>query len=117
MAERVDVLDPVLLGATALGGRLFRNNSGIAFHKSGDVVRYGLASPGGSDLIGWMPFTVTAEDVGRRLAIFAAIEGKWGATRLTEAQKAFLATVEAAGGIALTGKEPDELLAQLKAWK
>ena len=106
-----------MMGASTLGGRLFRNNSGIAFHKNGDVVRYGLASPGGSDLIGWMPHTVTAEDVGRRLAIFCAIEGKWGSTRATDAQRQFLAVVESHGGIAILGKHPDEILRILKEWK
>ena len=117
MAERKDVLDPVMLGVSSLGGRLFRNNSGMALMKNGDVVRYGLANPGGSDLIGWMPHTVTAEDVGRRLAIFAAVEGKWGTTRTTEAQKAFLDVVGRAGGIAIVGKHPDEILRILKEWK
>jgi hypothetical protein len=110
MAERKDVLDPILLGASALGGRLFRNNSGMAFHKDGSVVRYGLASPGGSDLIGWMPHRVTESDLGRVLARFTAVEGKWGSTRMTPAQRAFLEIVEASGGIAVVGKNPDEIL-------
>jgi hypothetical protein len=115
MPERKDVLDPVLLGATALGGRLFRNNSGMAFHKDGSVVRYGLANPGGSDLIGWMPHVVSEFDIGRTLARFVAVEGKWGTTRVSPAQMAFLAVVEAAGGIALVGKDPKEILASLEA--
>lgn len=89
----------------------------MALMKDGSMVRYGLANPGGSDLIGWMPYRVTPEDVGRRLAIFTAVEGKWGTTRTTSAQKAFLEIVEASGGIAIVGKHPDEILNILKTWK
>ena len=105
MAERRDVIDPILLGATKLGGRLSRNNSGLAHHLDGSKVRYGLFVPGGSDCIGWMPRTMTAADAGRTFAIFTAIEAKTERVVLTPEQRLFLDLVNKAGGIGLWGRD------------
>lgn len=88
--------------------RLFRNNSGVAYHPDGSRVVYGVASPGGADLIGWTTITVTPEMVGRRVAVFTAVEVKAPAGRLSPAQRAFLAAVEAAGGIAAVIRSEDD---------
>lgn len=114
MAERDELLDPILLGASRLGARLFRNNSGIAFHKDGSVVSYGVGSPGGSDLIGWTPRLINFNDVGKVVAVFTAIEAKAGKTRLSNSQRRFLDIVNEAGGIGLWGRDADEILAELK---
>lgn len=100
--------------------RLFRNNTGQGWvGKSTRISRAGpvVLSPGdvvirnarplhagltngGSDLVGWVTVEITPAHVGRRLAVFAALEAKEGAGRLSAEQRAFLAAVEAAGGIA-----------------
>lgn len=71
---------------------LFRNNCGAYSDKNGIFVRYGVASPGGSDLIGWTPRG--------GLAVFTAIEVKTTTGRTTPAQQNFIDVVRAAGGIA-----------------
>lgn len=114
MAERDALIDPILLGASAMRGRLFRNNSGVAFHKDGSVVRYGVGQPGGSDVIGWMPWTVRPRDVGLTIAVFTAIEAKTGAQKPTEAQDRFLEIVRKAGGLGLWGNDPAKILDELK---
>jgi hypothetical protein len=113
MPERDAVIDPVLLGASALGFRLFRNNSGVAFHQDGSVVRYGVANPGGSDCLGWSLFHVKPADVGRTLAVFTAVECKTGHQRPTPEQRRFIQVVNDAGGIALWGTDPAVILGQL----
>ena len=113
----------------AFGGRrdtrVMRNHvAGEAWHgkavklPSGDVllknprrVQCGLGT-GTSDLIGWHTVTVTPEMVGRRLALFLAVETKAGKKPLTPEQKDFLRCLKAAGGIALAlreGQEPETL--------
>jgi VRR-NUC domain-containing protein len=109
MAER-QLLDEILLGMSALGGRGFRNNAGVAFHHNGDVVRYGVGMPGGSDLIGWMPLKLGE----RQLAIFTAVEAKTGRQKLTDHQARFLEVVREAGGLGLWGSDPVKILAELR---
>ncbi len=83
------------------GYRLFRNNVGLTpADPAGRRVRYGLCR-GSSDLVGWLPTTVTQDDVGRTLAVFAAVEVKTPEGLLSVTQRRFLAAVQAAGGVAL----------------
>ncbi|MEM7046052.1 MAG: VRR-NUC domain-containing protein [Pseudomonadota bacterium] len=78
--------------------RVFRNNVGVATYPGGERVRYGLC-PGSSDLIGWMPVTITPEMVGKTVAVFLAVEVKGPRGRLSGAQENFLERVKKAGGI------------------
>lgn len=78
---------------------LWRNNSG-AYIKDGFFVRYGVASPGGSDLIGFTPVKITMRHVGHTLSVFTAIEVKTKTGRPTLEQQNFLDVVRRAGGIA-----------------
>jgi hypothetical protein len=89
--------------------RLFRNNTGSLKDHTGRVVSFGLFK-GSSDLIGWRVVTVTPDMVGRRLAVFAAIEVKapGGRHPVTDDQRRFLDAVAAAGGIAGVARDPDE---------
>lgn len=89
----------------------FRNNQGIARYPDGSAVKYGIANPGGSDLIGWTSRTVTADMVGKKIAIFTAIEVKTGTGRLSAPQEQFLKCVEGAGGIAVVARSESDLTA------
>lgn len=119
-------------GAVAhLGCRLFRLNTGRAWMSNlgpkgvvqmtdGSVVIHaarsiaiGYATPdgkslnGASDLQGWTSIVVTPELVGRRIAVFTAIETKnsKGGTKLAE-QKNFIEQICKAGGIAGFASSP-----------
>ena len=77
-----------------------RNNVGCAKFK-GVYVRYGVGGNGGSDWIGYLPVRITAAMVGRRLAVFCAVECKRDkGGKITPEQKHFIDNVKAAGGIA-----------------
>jgi hypothetical protein len=81
--------------------RLWRNNSGkLPDPRTGRWVQFGVASPGGSDLIGYRSVTITPDMVGQRVAIFTAIEVKTATGRPTPAQQHFIDHIRAAGGIA-----------------
>ncbi len=81
--------------------RLWRNNSGkLPDPRTGRWVQFGVASPGGSDLIGYRSITITPDMVGQRVAVFTAIEIKTPNGRATPAQQHFIDHIRKAGGIA-----------------
>ena len=93
--------------------RLLRNNVGVLLDRTGRPVAYGLGSKGGkalrgpSDKIGWRSVTITPEIVGRRLAVFVAIEEK-DLAKATPEQLRFIANVQAAGGLAGVAHSAEE---------
>lgn len=105
----------VQLALTGMGARLFRNNVGLAHYPDGSTVRYGLCV-GSSDLIGWTSVTITPDMVGRRVAVFTALELKTGKQTTTEAQDRFLARVREAGGIAGEARDPDQAARAVRDW-
>ena len=90
----------IRLGISELSNvRIFRNNTGRLQNSSGEWVDYGLVQ-GSSDLIGWTTVTVTPDMVGRKLALFTAIEVKTKTGRVSESQTNFINRVREAGGLA-----------------
>jgi hypothetical protein len=108
MTSESTILKQVMLRASEHGDVVFRNNVGIAFQPNGQVIRYGLAT-GSSDLIGWRSKVVTQDMVGKKVAVFLAIETKTKKGKATEEQKNFLGVVDAAGGIAILARTPDDV--------
>lgn len=87
------IQNEIRLAASEYGCVLFRNNVGVLRDREGSYIRYGLAV-GSSDLIGFVSI------VG--VAVFVAVECKAPGKRPTKKQAAFMAAVNAAGGIALS---------------
>lgn len=108
--------ETLMLEASRLGGRLWRNNSGVAFHKDGSVVAYGVASPGGSDLMGFTVVEITADMVGRKVAVFTAVESKTGKQKPRKDQQDFLDMVERKGGIAVWGTAAHKIIGTILNW-
>ena len=102
MTTEKDVQNNLILHASQIGLTLFCNNVGMYKDQRGNVIRYGLCK-GSSDLIGWTPVTVTPDMVGKKIAVFTAIEvklNKNGKYKATDLQKAFISAVKSAGGFA-----------------
>ena len=89
--------------ATKQGARLFRNNTGVFFTKSGRRVRTGLAV-GSPDLVGWIPTKITPEMIGKTLAVFYGVEAKTGKLKLTTQQRRFLQKLKNDGGVAVVAR-------------
>ena len=90
--------------------RLFRNQVGqLPDPRTGRPVQFGLAK-GSADLVGWKTIEVTPDMVGQRLAVFTSIEIKTPGGRPTTYQKAWLAAVDKAGGIAGIARSVDDAL-------
>lgn len=68
----------------------------------------GEPASGTSDLVGWTPVVITPEMVGRRIAVFTAIETKkTKGGRTSDDQANFIAQVLKAGGIAGVANSAD----------
>lgn len=111
------LLRKVMLSLTDAGCRLFRNNVGAWQHKDGHWIKYGVCNPGGSDAIGWTSMVITSEMVGRRVAVFTAIETKDTGETATDEQENFLAAVLEAGGISILSYTVADTLADFVKWK
>jgi hypothetical protein len=94
--------------------RLFRNNTGTLRDQHGRPVQFGLCK-GSADLIGYRTVTITPEMVGQQVAVFASIEVKTPTGRIRPEQRAWLETVQAAGGIAGVARSVEDAKALLAA--
>ena len=95
------------------GARLWRNQVGSYRLADGRRISSGLCV-GSSDLIGYRMIIVTPEMVGRKLAVFCAIEAKSAAGRATDQQHEFIRQVNFDGGIAQIVRSERELELTLK---
>lgn len=123
-------LQLIRLAVSRTNARLFRNNVAkgwIGEHKlfrraktvevkPGDVLirrarrlHSGLCV-GSSDLIGWTPTEITADMVGRTLAVFTAIEVKSATGSATKEQENFIERVRAVGGVAGVARSEGDAL-------
>lgn len=104
MSTTSKLTEDIMLAASEIGCRLFRNNTGIARYKmkSGErVVRYGVGPTGGGggDLIGW-----------NKDGIFISIEIKVGRDKQTENQKMWERWVNNGGGRAGVARSVQDAL-------
>jgi len=108
--------------ASQAGARLWRNNSGVAFDKSGRPVRFGLCNDSkqlnaklkSSDLIGITPMYIEPRHVGYVAGVFTAYEckpenWKYSAIKREIAQLAFVNLVTSLGGIARFITNPENI--------
>lgn len=102
MTTEKDIERMLILHASKIGSTVFKNNVGMYKDQRGNVIKYGLCN-GSSDLIGWTPITITPDMVGKRIAVFTAVEvkkDKRGKYQATKEQKAFISAVLNNGGYA-----------------
>ena len=135
MANETDFVKKLMLVASEIGARLFRNNVGMGWSPSGrgsniytvkrsqaiqchagDVIvkkarplHAGLCK-GSSDLIGWSPIKITEDMVGQTVAVFTAVEVKVKSGKATVEQANFINTVESHGGRAGIVRTNDDLI-------
>jgi len=106
---------------THKGLRVFRNNCGAAIIPGRQPVFYGVGGPtkpldpgmGGSDHIGWQSVTITPGMVGKKVAVFVALENKAEGAKTEKErlarQENFLAQVADAGGLAGFVLDPSDV--------
>ncbi len=110
------VLKLVRLALQPLATTMFRNNVGAYKDDEGRFIRYGLCE-GSSDLIGWTEHVVTEADVGRKVAVFTAVECKRAGGYRRELQKNFVEAVRKAGGIATFAESGSDAQEAVRSWR
>lgn len=105
------------------GGRVNVDQQGTAHVPYARPVGLGLALLNGdtveglSDLTGYVSVVITPEMVGRKVAVFCAVETKEsGGGRRKKNQREYLEGIRAAGGIAGFASSVAEALEIFKAW-
>lgn len=127
MPSETDIMRSLMKVLSASGARVFRNNVGQAWigkvlRRTADTITIadprplhaGLC-PGSSDLIGWRSITITPDMVGKTVAVFAAVEAKTRAGRLSADQSNFLRFVHDAGGVAIIATH-NEHASKVSTW-
>lgn len=112
-----DVDDDIQRWARGQAGLvLWRNTRGEVLLPNGGRLRYGVGPNGASDRIGYKTITVTPGMVGKRIAVFAAVEVKRPGADPTGDQVLFIDRIRAAGGIAGVARSAEDaegIVAQL----
>ena len=113
--NETDILQSIRLAVgSRYDCRIWRNNVGAFKDERGRVVQFGLC-PGSSDLIGYRSVEITPDMVGKRVAVFAAIEVKAPKGHATPAQLAFLDKVKADGAIAGIARSANDAVALINS--
>lgn len=94
----------------------FRNNTGAYKSAAGHFIKYGVGGAGGSDILGLTPITITQEMIGKRVAVFTAIEAKTKTGKATEQQKNFISAIKKQGGIAGVARSENDALEIIKGY-
>jgi hypothetical protein len=106
--KETPVMQNIRLGVGELPNvRLFRNNTGKLQDATGRWVEFGLCV-GSSDLIGWTTREITPDMVGKKVAVFTAIEVKTASGATRPEQSNFIDRVREAGGIAGVARSPED---------
>lgn len=113
--RETEIMQKVRLILQTLKVTTFRNNVGRLKTDDGRWVQFGLCE-GSADLIGWTEHVIQPHDVGRRVAVFTAIETKTYNGRTTQAQDAFLSRVIVCGGIAGVAKDEASAKVLVDRW-
>jgi hypothetical protein len=114
MASEQQIQQHIRIACSTGATRLFRNNTGTLRDQHGRPVSFGLCK-GSADLIGYRSITITPEMVGQQVAVFASIEVKTPTGRIRPEQRAWLETVQAAGGIAGVARSVEDAQVLLAA--
>lgn len=88
-------------------GEYFRTKTNDVLLKNPRIIEFGLCE-GSSDVIGWTERIITPEMVGKKVAVFTAIEVKEPNGRTSAAQLNFINQIRKCGGIAGIAVTPEE---------
>lgn len=120
MSKETNLMKTIQLALGKLPNvKLFRNNTGMGWQGTRMKAPAGLVTlsdarpldaglcKGSSDLIGWTSVVITPEMVGKKVALFTALEIKNESGRITTEQQNFVDQVAQAGGIAGIVRTPE----------
>lgn len=117
--SEASIMKNIQINATDASTRLYRNNVGKAWQgktawledalliKQPRRVNFGLCE-GSSDLIGYRSIEITPDMVGKKVAIFVALEVKTETGRTTDEQTTFIEVVKNMGGLSGIARSIDD---------
>jgi len=106
-----NIVNEIMLEISKHGGRAWRNVRGMFLTLDGGrKVRAGLQADGASDLVGFMPVTITQEMVGQKIAVMVAIEVKTATGRVSPEQANFCGFIKQNGGKAGIARCADDAI-------
>ena len=111
MSEK-KIMNKIQIVLAGLGAKIFRNQVGKYKLSNGNWLSYGLG-PGSSDLIGFSVTQITPSMVGRRVAIFLAVEVKTPKGKVSPQQENFIRVVNLSGGIGFIARSVEEATTKL----
>lgn len=103
--------------ARLLGGVLYRNRRGLLPLPGGGMLPVGLGPNGFPDSVGYLPVTITADMIGRKVGVFWACEDKTDAGVVAEHQLQCIEELRDAGCIAGVARNVDELHQMVERWR
>lgn len=129
MPAESEIVKQVAIALSQNGFVSFRNNVGFAWtgskiERRGDntivihhprPITFGLIT-GASDRIGWKSVLITPEMVGKKIAVFSAIECKTKRGRISADQDNFIKQVDDAGGIAFVARSALDIANGVRIW-
>jgi hypothetical protein len=107
------VNDAIIKAARLKGSTLYRNRRGMVRLPLGGMFPYGLGPNGFPDNVGYTTRVITPDMVGRRVAIFTAIEAKVDGPADPHQQEC-IERIRADGGIAGTAHNGEEAMEIVK---
>lgn len=104
--------------ATRLFGVIaWRNRRGMLPLPNGGMLPFGVGPHGASDFIGYTPVRITADMVGRQIAVATFIESKTDTGSVQPHQQAFLDEVKAHGAIAGVARCGEDVRTLVQEWE
>lgn len=111
------VNDAIIKAGRVYGAKLYRNRRGMLPLPNGGMLPFGLGPAGFPDEIGYMPVRITADMVGKTVAVFCGIEAKTEDGVLAGHQKSVLDELRRDGCVAGVATSADDVLAIIKDWE
>jgi len=105
-------MNKIQIALSNLGAKIFRNQVGKYKLRDGNWITYGLGK-GSSDLIGWTVVQIHPSMVGRRVAVFTAVEVKTPKGKVKQSQENFIRVVRVNGGIGFVARSVEEATTKL----
>lgn len=117
MNSETPLMKRIFLGLSqTFQAKVFRNQTGKYKLADGRYLSSGVGGNGGSDGIGWVPLVITKEMVGRKVAVFLAVEVKTPKSKSPEnpLQVNFIRAVNEDGGIGIITKSLEESIEYIR---
>lgn len=112
-----EIMEKIAAACSKGGDQVFENRIGTVIdQRTNQYISFGVGGKGAADLIGWKTIEITPDMMGKKVAVFCAIEVKRPGLEARTEQKAYLKKVDTAGGIAGVAHSVREAKSIIAKW-